>query len=77
MKKILLVAAVACMTMTSCKKDYTCECTATVGTTGNTTSATTSTTIHDKQDAAKTACEKGSFDSSSGSTVAKTVCAIK
>ena len=27
MKKILLLTAVACMAMTSCKKDYTCECT--------------------------------------------------
>lgn len=27
MKKLLLVAAVAAFTMTSCKKDYTCTCT--------------------------------------------------
>ena len=26
MKKILLIAAAACFVMTSCKKDYTCEC---------------------------------------------------
>ena len=27
MKKLLFVAAVAAFTMTSCKKDFTCECT--------------------------------------------------
>lgn len=27
MKKVLLVAAVACFTLVSCKKDYTCTCT--------------------------------------------------
>jgi hypothetical protein len=26
MKKILLLAAVSCFAMTSCKKDYTCTC---------------------------------------------------
>jgi len=26
MKKVLLVAAVACFTLVSCKKDYTCTC---------------------------------------------------
>jgi hypothetical protein len=29
MKKVLLIAAVAAFAMTSCKKDYTCECTTT------------------------------------------------
>ena len=77
MKKILLLAAVACMTMTSCKKDYTCECTATSGQTGNTQSASTSVTIHDKKDAAKTTCENGSSDQSTGTYVSKVVCVIK
>ncbi len=26
MKKVLILAAIACMAMTSCKKEYTCEC---------------------------------------------------
>jgi len=35
MKKILLVAAVAAFTITSCKKDRTCECTFTDKTDGS------------------------------------------
>lgn len=34
MKKVLLIAAVAAFAMTSCKKDYTCECKA-LGTTAS------------------------------------------
>jgi hypothetical protein len=36
MKKILLVAAIAGLSMVSCKKDYTCTCTATIGGTAQT-----------------------------------------
>ena len=56
MKKILLIVAVAGLAMTSCKKDYTCECT----TSGSGTSISTSTTIHDTKSNATTACEAGS-----------------
>jgi hypothetical protein len=53
MKKITLLAAViAAFTFASCKKDYTCECTATSG--GVSVSA--STTIKDTKKKAKDAC---------------------
>jgi len=53
MKKITLLAAViAAFTFASCKKDYTCECTATSG--GVSISA--STTIKDTKKKAKDAC---------------------
>jgi Ni/Co efflux regulator RcnB len=58
MKKLVLsIAALALVatTMTSCKKDYTCECTATV--LGMT--ATTSTTINDTKKNATETCDKG------------------
>jgi hypothetical protein len=38
MKKVLLVAAVAAFAMTSCKKEYTCECT-TTSSSGSTSSS--------------------------------------
>lgn len=43
MKKVLAVAAVALFifSMTSCKKEWTCECTVTSGGTSTTASATT------------------------------------
>ena len=69
MKKILLIVAVASFVMTSCKKDYTCECTLS----GNGVSGTTSGTIHDTKSNATTACEAG--NSSFGGTT--TTCKIK
>lgn len=53
MKKLTLLAiAFVAITFASCKKDYTCECSVTVG--GITTSA--STTIKDTKKKAKDAC---------------------
>lgn len=53
MKKMTLLAAVVvAFTFASCKKDYTCECTATSG--GVSVSATT--TIKDTKKKAKDAC---------------------
>lgn len=54
-KLLLLVAVVAAMSTTSCKKDYTCTCTYSVF--GITSSA--STTIHDTKKKAKSTCETG------------------
>ena len=53
MKKILLIAAVAGFVMTSCKKDYTCECT----TTGTGSTQVTTFTITDTKSKATDACE--------------------
>jgi hypothetical protein len=51
-KLLLLVAVVGAMSATSCKKDYTCTCTVSIG--GYTSSA--STTIHDTKKKATDAC---------------------
>lgn len=58
MKKLLVLGVVlgGMAAMTSCKKDYTCECTAT----GAGTSVSTSTTINGKKKDVKDACEKKS-----------------
>lgn len=77
MKKLLLVAAVAMFAMTSCKKDYTCECTSTVGQNGSTTSSTSTTTLKAKKADAKKACESTSQDQSAGGYTSKVVCVIK
>ena len=67
MKKVLFVAALGMLTLASCKKDYTCECTTTIG--GFSSSA--STTINATKKDAKTACENGSNAST------YTTCVIK
>ncbi len=68
MKKVLLVAAFAAFVMTSCKKDYTCECCVS----GSGTSICASTTIKDTKKNAKDACEKGSV-TAGGITTACTI----
>ena len=73
MKKVLLVGAVALLGLASCKKDYTCECTATVDFMGVKSSSSASTTIHDTKSNATTTCEKGN-QTSTGSSVK---CVIK
>ena len=77
MKKLLLVAAVAGMALTSCKKDYTCECTTSTNVLGMTQSATASTTIKDTKSKAKEACEKGNSTANTFGGTVTTACAIK
>ena len=50
MKKVLFMAAVAAFTMTSCKKDFTCECT-------DGTVSLTYTFLESKKSAAAALCE--------------------
>ena len=73
MKKALLIAAVATFVMTSCKKDYTCECVAT--TAG--VSVTSTTTINGKKDDVKTACEAGNSSTSVAGISSSVKCEIK
>jgi len=78
MKKVLLVAAVACMAMTSCKKNYTCECTTTyTGGGGSTTPFVGSTTINDTKSKAEDACNSMDQTSTAGSITSTTDCKIK
>jgi hypothetical protein len=63
MKKLMLVAAVVAVGLSSCKKDYTCTCTYTGGVTGSVSTTVTAT----KKDA-KSSCESGS-SSAGGNTV--------
>jgi hypothetical protein len=67
MKKVLLVAAVAGLAMASCKKDYTCECTASAGG----VSATASTTIHDTKKKAEDACTAKNTSANGATTECK------
>ncbi|MFT5777447.1 MAG: hypothetical protein ACI837_000379 [Crocinitomicaceae bacterium] len=69
MKKVLVAVAVASLTLVSCNKDYTCECT----TDWAGTVTTTSIVINDKKGAAKDYCEA---KSETVSTIVKT-CTIK
>ena len=62
MKKIILLSGLTLLTLASCKKDWTCTCTSSIG-------GTTTTTISDKTKSdAKADC-----DSSDGSVLGVTV----
>lgn len=69
MKKVLAIAVLGVLTLASCKKDYTCTCTASSGG----MSVSQSTTINDTKKKAEDACTAKST-SASGAT---TTCAIK
>lgn len=73
MKKILLVAAVAGLSMVSCKKDYTCECKTTSGST--TATASGATGKMSKKDA-EAKCNEGDSSYSSGGISYTTECSI-
>ena len=77
MKKVLLVAAVACMTMVSCKKEYTCECIMEEGESGSTTKETTTTVITAKKSEAETICNAGDYNFTFGTDIDKAECSIK
>lgn len=70
MKKVLFLGAFAVLALSSCKKDYTCECTVTSGG----LSVTSTTTINDTKKNATTTCENGS---SSVAGISTTTCKIK
>lgn len=80
MKKLLLVAAVAAFTvsMTSCKKDYTCTCKSTVTPSGGTATVTETKVEYKKvkEDDAKTSCDAGNSSSEIFGTTYKTECSL-
>lgn len=76
MKKALLIGSLGVfgvIALASCKKDYTCECTSTSGS----SSSTASTTINATKGDAKEACEAGSSSATSGGSTVTTTCEIK
>lgn len=62
MKKTFLFAAFALVTLASCKKEYTCECTSSISGVSATTSS--STTIKDTKKNAEATCNEGDATSS-------------
>jgi len=78
MKKVLLVAFIAGLAMTSCKKAYTCECTVTTYVNGTANTTTTSgTTDKMKKADAKTKCEGSNMTTGDNTNGSKISCAIK
>lgn len=74
MKKItFLTVVLAGLALASCKKDYTCECTATAGG----ISATSSVTINDTKKKAEDACTAKNSSASVGGASSSTTCKIK
>lgn len=62
MKKSIVLGAFALIALASCKKDYSCVCTATNGS----STATSTTTINDTKKNAEAKCDEG--DASIGSS---------
>ena len=71
----LATVSVALISLSSCKKDYTCECTTTIG--GTVYGTPVTTTINDKKDEAKTACENGSSSTTFAGVTTSVTCVIK
>lgn len=61
MKKLLFVATVSVFALSSCTKDYTCECTVEVLGTSSTTTAEYSDLNKSEADDVQAACESSSF----------------
>lgn len=55
--QLMTLAAICALAFASCKKTYTCSCTATVNIFGYTAPANSSTTIKDTKKNAETACD--------------------
>ena len=74
MKKVILLAAVITMSLSSCKKDYNCECTTTssAGTT-TTTEKTGKMSLSD----ATTKCNEGDDSDTVFGVTTETECSIK
>ncbi|PWH81371.1 hypothetical protein [Brumimicrobium oceani] len=76
MKKVLFIGMLfGGLALTSCKKDYTCECTTTTNMEGI-ADTSFSETINDKKDEAKEKCESMSTSVTSGDFYTKTDCII-
>ncbi|RFC53294.1 hypothetical protein [Brumimicrobium aurantiacum] len=77
MKKVLFVGLLfGGLALTSCKKEYTCEC-ATSSNMPGASEGSTSVTIEDKKKDAEDACEAMSTSVSSGEYTTTTDCEIK
>ena len=75
MKKVLFIAAVAGLSLVSCKKDYTCECTVTSN--GQSVSGSGATGKMSKKDA-EAKCNEGDRAETTVSGISsKTECTIK
>ncbi len=67
MKKIIVLTTLGILTLVSCKKDYTCECTNTF----LTNTYTTSSEINDTKKNAEKECESGSSSGNGSSSICK------
>ena len=74
MKKLFILTVFALIALTSCKKDYTCECKAYFD---GVYFASESTTINDTKSKAKDECDKGDASDSSTGTLIESKCEIK
>ncbi|WP_317897455.1 hypothetical protein [Aurantibacillus circumpalustris] len=76
MKK-LLFATVTCLSMTSCVKNYKCECVSESGEIGSTSSSSTTTTIRGRKSTAESFCKTSEYNYTDGNYINKTECSLK
>jgi hypothetical protein len=74
MKNLFILTVFALIALTSCKKDYTCECTVSID---GEVLASESNTINDTKSKAADACDEGDESDSSTGYVIKQECEIK
>ena len=80
MKNVLFVSALALLGLSSCKKNYTCECIQTIDMMGQKTNQTVTTPIKDTKSNATDACKALSVSSNTSSNYGGSVtmnCALK
>ena len=74
MKNLFILTVFALVALTSCKKDYTCECSLYID---GDFYASESTTIKDTKSKAKSACNEGDDSEDIGGYIYATDCEIK
>ncbi|MCX6197480.1 MAG: hypothetical protein NTY55_12685 [Flavobacteriia bacterium] len=74
MKNLFILTVFALTALTSCKKDYTCECTTYLD---GVSIGSGSETIKDTKSKAKDECDKGDASDSSTGTLIESKCEIK
>lgn len=78
MKKLVLaIAALGLVSLTSCKKEYTCSCTTFSNAPGFTATTVEGKTDKMKKSDAKTKCEAGSSSTTAGGYTSGAKCEIK
>ena len=76
MKKLIFILAIGGLTLASCKKERTCECTVTTTSGGQSQTATGTETYNDTKKNAKEKCEENESETTSNGSTTKVECEL-